>query len=130
MPLLALAALYGAEMVQRQAISSAEVPFFRAQAPRGVRPGFAVLLPPIMADLETIRFVTFAAIKKNWDSTETLQSTQLRDFRFVREGTRRAEMEAYMKDLDEGFQLLRRHSEPEMRLNALLFADPFHTGLG
>jgi hypothetical protein len=39
-------------------------------------------------------------------------------------------MKQYMETLDEGIQLLRRHANPEMRLNAMLFADPFHVALG
>ena len=131
MPLLALAALYGAELIQRQESAAGENPFFVTARHLGaLLLVLLFLLPPIIADLKTIRFATFAAVKKNWDSTATLQSTRLKDFRFIREGTRRAEMQSYMETLDDGIQLLRRHSNPEMRLNALLFSDPFHVALG
>jgi hypothetical protein len=131
MPLLAVAALYGAEMVLRQGNATAESPFFVAARHLGVFLLFLLfVLPPIAGDLNTIRFVAATALKKKWDSTETLQSTSLNDYRFVRGGTRKEEMQEYMAGLDEGIQLLRRHSNPEMRLNAILFSDPFHVALG
>jgi hypothetical protein len=131
MPLLALAALYGAEMIHRQSDATAETPFFVTARHTGA---FLLLLlfllPSIVDNLKTIRFATLAATKKNWDSTATLQSTQLNDFRFIRDGTRNAEMREYMGTLNEGIQLLRRHADPKMRLNAILFSDPFHIALG
>ncbi len=131
MPLLALAALYGAELIQRQAGAAAETAFFVTARHLGaLLLVLLFLVPPILEDLKTIRFATFAAVKKNWDSTATLQSTRLNDFRFIREGTRRAEMQSYMESLDEGIQLLRRHADPKMHLNAILFSDPFHVALG
>ncbi len=131
MPLLALAALYGAEMVLRQAVAPGETPFFNTVRRLGA---FLLvllfLLPSVATDLKTIRYTTYAAIKKRWDVPESLQSTSLNDFRFVRDGTRRTDMQKYMGELDEGIQLLRRHANPEMRLNAIIFSNPFHVALG
>jgi hypothetical protein len=132
MPLLGLAALYGAEMILRQPSAPAEAPFFVTVRHLGaLLLVLLFLLPPILAGLKTIRFVTFAVMKKNWDSPEALQSTRLNDFRFVRdEATRGTDSRAYMEELNEGIELLRRHADPEMRLNALLFSNPYQVALG
>jgi hypothetical protein len=131
MPLLALAALYGAELILRPAGAPAQAPLVVVARHLGALLLVLVfLLPPAVGDLRTIGFVTFTATKKNWDSSDALQSTRLNDFRFVRSGTRRAEMLAYMEELNEGIQLLRRHADPKMRLNALIFSDPYHVALG
>jgi hypothetical protein len=131
MPLLALAALYGAELIQRHSSTTPEPPIFATARHLGAVLLFLLfLLPSIIIDIKTVRFATYAAIRKEGDSTETLQSTCLNDFRFVRGGTRYAYMQTYMASLDEGIQLLRRHSNPQMRLNVLLFSDPFHIALG
>ena len=82
------------------------------------------LLPSMITDLKTFRFITDRHLKKDWDTPEALQSTPMNDFRFVRYGTRWLEMRAYMAELTEGIQLLRRHASPEMRLDALMAADP------
>jgi len=131
MPLLALAALCGAEIVQRQAKASDDTLFFTAARHLGA---FVLvlffLLPSILTDLKTIRYVTATAVKKNWDSPEAFQSTPLNDLRLVRDGTRSAEMHNYIEELDEGIQLLRRHPDPDMRLNAMLFSNPYQVALG
>ena len=131
MPQLALAALYGSEMIQRRADEPAETLFFITARHLGA---FLLLLlfllPPILDDLATVRFVTFAAVKKNWESTATLESTHLDDFRFIRGGTRSEEMREYSDRVDEGIQLLRRHPDSETLLNVLMFSDPFHVALG
>jgi hypothetical protein len=77
-----------------------------------------------------MRFVTFAAVRRHWVSAQTLDSTPLRDFRFVPDGTRQVEMALYREELDEGMHLLRGHLQPDMRLNVLLLCNPFHVALG
>ncbi|MGD0812229.1 MAG: hypothetical protein ABSA83_01385 [Verrucomicrobiota bacterium] len=131
MPLLALAALYGAETIQRQSNLTAETPLFVTARHLGA---FLLVLlflfPPVITDLKTLRFVADRQLKQDWYSPEALQSTSLKDFRFVRPGTRRGQTREYMEELNEGTQLMRRHANPEMRLNALLFSDPFEVALG
>ncbi|MGP8198249.1 MAG: hypothetical protein ACLQU4_01950 [Limisphaerales bacterium] len=131
MPLLALAALYDAELILRQVNASGEAPLFVAARHLGA---FLLLLlfllPPIISESKTIRYITDRQINKDWVSPEALQSTPLNDFRFVRSGTRRGQTRAYMEELNEGTQLVRRHANPEMRLNAVLFSDPFEVALG
>jgi hypothetical protein len=131
MPLLALAAVYGVELILRQGDALAESPAFAATRHAGA---FLVLLlfllPSMITDLKTFRFITDRHLKKDWDTPEALQSTPMNDFRFVRYGTRWLEMRAYMAELTEGIQLLRRHASPEMRLDALMAADPFELALG
>jgi hypothetical protein len=131
MPLLALAALYGAELIFRQASAPSETaPLIATRHLAAILLVLLFVLPSIIGDLKTIRFVTFAAAQKNWDVPEALKSTNLNDFRFVRDGTRRAEAVPYMEELNDGIELLRRHADPAMRLNALLYSDPYEVALG
>lgn len=130
-PLLALAALFGVEMILRQGTPSGEEPVFATiRRVAAVAVALAFLLSAIAIDVKTVRFTVNAAAKKNWSTAEALASTPLSDFRFVTEGTRKSEMREYQESLDDGIQLLRRHATPGMRLNALLFSDPFHIALG
>jgi hypothetical protein len=48
----------------------------------------------------------------------------------MRDGTRQTAMAPYMAELTEGADLLRRHANPQMRLNVLLFSDPYEAALG
>jgi len=131
MPLLALAGLYGAECIRRDAIGTQEDSFLVTVRNLGALVLFALLLVPTFAiDCKTVAFVARDAVKSNWVSTDTLRSTQLNDFRFIKNGTRLAEMRDYMAALDDGIQLLRRHPDPQMRLTAFLFSDPYHIALG
>jgi len=131
MPLLALAALYGAEMILRQPTSPGDEPYFTVVRHLGA---FSIallfLFPLIVLDVKTDRYVTFAAVSKRAVSPDFLQSTQLKDFRFVPDGTRSEEIAVYKRQLDEGLQLLRRHPEAVQRLDILLFSDPYHLALG
>lgn len=131
MPLLVLGALCGAEMIQRQTIPDDETPFFITARRLGP---FALVvvfvMPGMVNDLKCIRYVTFAEIKKNWDAPTALQSTPLADFRFVHEGTRKAEMREYIEELNENVAMLRRHGGAGTRLNVLTFSDPYHAALG
>jgi hypothetical protein len=131
MPLLVLGGLYGAEIIRRDTAEMQEDFFLATVRNLGAMVLFALLLVPTFAtDCKTVLFAVRDAITSNWVSTETLQSTQLNDFRFARNGTRFAEMRSYMDALDEGIQLLRRHSDPRMRLTVFTFSDPFHIALG
>jgi hypothetical protein len=131
MPLLALAGLYGAEFIRRDADTLREESFLVTVRNLGSLVLFAICLAPIFAtDCKTIAFAARDSAKSKWISTETIQSTSLRDFRFTARGTRSAEMRGYMESLDEGIQLLRRHSDPRMRLTVFSFSDPFHVALG
>jgi hypothetical protein len=131
MPLLALAGLYGAEIIRRDTVGTQEDSFLLTARNLGALALFGLLLVPIFAtDCKTVLFAARNTAKSKWVSTPTLQSTPLNDFRFTTNGTRFAEMRGYMENLDDGIQLLRRHPDPRMRLNALVFSDPFHLALG
>jgi hypothetical protein len=131
LPLLALAGLYGAEMIRRDVSGTTEDSFLVTVRNLGALALFALLLVPTFAtDCKTVIFCARDAVKSKWVSTETLQSTRLNDFRFTKGGTRFAEMRNYMEYLDEGIQLLRRHSNPPMRLSGWLFSNPYHFALG
>ncbi len=131
MPLLALAGLYGAEIIRRDTAGTREDSFLLTMRNLGALVLFALLLVPIFAtDCKTVLFAARNTAKSKWVSTPTLQSTHLNDFRFATNGTRFAEMRGYMENLDDGIQLLRRHSDPRMRLTVFLFSDPFHLALG
>ena len=131
MPLLALAVLYGTELILRQAVPPGEAPLFAAARHLGAILVLSLfLLPPIATELKTFRCLADRQIQKDWDSPAALQTTHLNDFRFVRHGTHEHEMQDYMGELTEGMELLRRYASPEIRLNALIFSDPFHLALG
>ena len=131
MPLLAVAGLCGAEIIRRNTGGTQEDLFLVTTRNLGALALFALLfVPTFVIDCKTVLFAARDAAKSKWVSTETLQSTALNDFHFVKNGTRFAEMREYMETLDEGIQLLRRHSDPRMRLTAWIFSDPFHFALG
>jgi hypothetical protein len=131
MPLLALGALYVAELILRHGNTPAEAaPFAAGRHVAACLLLLLFLLPSIVTDLKTFRFVTDRRIEKEWDSPAALQSTPLADFRFWRRGPREVENEAYMGELTEGIELVRRHADPGMCLGAVLFSDPFHVALG
>jgi hypothetical protein len=131
MPLLVSGALYGAETIRRQTLLSAADPFFSATR-NLVALCFLLLflLPTLGTDLRAIHHSVLAARKGSFVSTEVLKKTNLRDFRFDPIGTRSLYSEALMEGLDEGIQLLERHSNPDMRLMVSLFSNPFHIALG
>jgi hypothetical protein len=133
MPLLALAGLYGAEIIRRDTAGTQEDSFLLTARNLGALALFALLLAPVFGtDCKTVLFAARNTPKSKWVSTPTLKSTRLNDFRFATSsnGTRSEEMRGYMDNLDDGIQLLRRHSDPRMRLNALVFSNPFHLALG
>jgi len=131
MPLLALAGLYGAEIIRRNTAETEKDSFIVTARNLGALVLFAVfLLPTFPTDCKTVLFAARNTKKSNWISTQTLQSTRLSDFRFAARGTRLEEMRVYMGTVDEGIELLRRHSDPHMRLAALVFSNPFHIALG
>lgn len=131
MPLLVAGALYGAETIRRQTLLAAEDPFFSA-ARNLAACCFLLLfvLPTLGTDLRAIYHSVLAVRKGSFISTEVLKKTNLRDFRFDPIGTRSLYSEALMERLDEGIQLLERHSNPDMRLMVSMFSNPFHIALG
>jgi hypothetical protein len=130
MPLLALAGLYGAEMIRRGTTGMEEDPFLAVTRNLGAFVLFAVLLVPIFAnDCKTVMFAFGNTLKHKCVSTATLESTQLSDFRFLKDGTRSAEMRVYMDGLDENLQMLRRHTDI-IRLSSFVYANPSHIALG
>jgi hypothetical protein len=130
-PLLTIAGLYGFEVIQREPIVTSEAPLFAT-----TRYCFALLLvllfllPSMITSFKTFRYAMFAVKSMRYQSTETLQSTQIRDFRFVTYGTRNFDMADFMASMDDGIQLLRRHLTAQTPVNILLFANPFHLALG
>jgi hypothetical protein len=131
MPLMALAGLYGAEIIRRDTSAAQEDSFLVTVRNLGGLAIFALLLVPTFAtDCKTVLFAARDALETKWVSTATLMSTRLNDFRFVKNGTRFAEMREYMDSLDEAIQMLRRHSDPRMRLTGWLFSNPYQFALG
>jgi hypothetical protein len=131
MPLLVMAGLYGAEIIRRDTRAADDDSFIFAARNLFALILMAVfLLPTFVPDCKTVLFTARNTTKSHWVSTPTMQSTHLRDFRFVANGTRFAEMQAYMATVDEGIQLLRRHPDRQTRLTVLLFSNPFHLALG
>ena len=130
-PLLASAALYVAEMIRRQSPPPDEGPFFDL-----ARKVCALLLflfflgPTFFTDLKTTRFVIYAQVRRHWIPAEALKDTPLRDLRFVSGGSRNTDIANYQRTLGEGMGLLRRQVRPGMRLNVLLFSNPFQVALG
>jgi len=130
MPLLAVAALFGVEMARRQTATSGMDPFMAAVRNLGCLTLLLFFTMPTMGpDLKTARNILFSFHKPSF-SSETLAMTRLSDFRFKTVSGQSPSSSNYVECLDEGIQLLRRHKDPQMRLSALLFADPFHVALG
>jgi hypothetical protein len=131
LPLLALAALVGAETIRRQTRVMAEDRFFIAVRNSAAALLFLFfLLPTLATDLKTIRYSVKCTVKGLYVTPETLRSTRLSDFRFVSAGSRAAEMRDYEAMVDEGNQLLSRHVSPQMRLAVFVYTNPFHIALG
>jgi hypothetical protein len=130
LPLTALAALYGAEYVRRETTENTDSYFVVTRHLGALALVVLFMGPWIVNELKTARYVAFAEKKKDWNVPEALQSTAIKDYRFVQIGTRWAEMDIYMQELNDGVELLRRHASPDMRLNALLYSNPFELALG
>lgn len=131
LPLLGFGALWGAELILRQnGIADSDEFIGVARRVAAFVLVLFFLLPAIVLDFKTLRYVAYAAVSKRWVSTPTLQQTQLNDFKFVSNGTRGLEMAWYRDQLDDGIQLLRRHPEAAGHLGAFLFSDPFQVALG
>lgn len=129
-PLLAIAAFSGAEMIRRQSHSeSGSSTFAVGRQLAGLLFVLVFLGPTMLADLKTTRFTMHVAATRNWFSPAALESSHLRDFRFAKD-RRTLDSQAYAADLDDGIELLRRHANPQMRLCALLYSDPFEIALG
>ena len=132
MPLLAVAGLYGAEMIRRTSLAtdSTEYFFTGVRNVAGLCLMLFFLLPTPKIDLMALRNCTFAAFTKDFVTSDVLKTTALRDFRFAPNGTRSQFSREYMESLDEGIQLVRRHASPDMRLMVAMFTDPFNVALG
>jgi hypothetical protein len=81
-------------------------------------------------DLMAVRRVMMSRIKKDGIPSEILHESRLNDFWFARDGTQVVTSQSYLGELEEGIQLLRRHSDPKMRLLVVLFTDPYNVALG
>jgi hypothetical protein len=132
LPLLAVAALYGVETIRRQsgADSSEHGPFVAVRNFGAMLLLLFFMLPTLGADFKTMRFVARRSKAGEYFAPAQLQSTPLKDFRFVTYGTRYAEMKNYAANMDEGVALLRRHTDSQMRLAVFLFSNPYHVALG
>lgn len=131
LPLLALAAWYGAETIRRQARVISEERFFIAM--RNLNAAFLLLfflLPTLIPDLASIRYSAHNFARRSFVTPDSLQSTPMDDFRFVVDGgIEQAQKLGYIARVDEGMQLLRRHSNPQMRLAVFLHSNPFQIAL-
>jgi hypothetical protein len=130
LPLLALAALFGFELVLNQH-SSAETAVFQSARHCGALLLVLIfLLPSIITSFKTIRFAAYAALGHRTVSTPALEGSRLSDFRFIWEGDRKAEMRDVREDFDDGIGLLRRNLSASTPVNIILFANPFQVALG
>lgn len=130
-PLLSLAALYCFEMIQRQPYPATETPaFITTRRFAAFVIVLVFLLPSFIASYETFRYATFAVTGGRIVSTDALRSTRLGDFRFISDGSRRAEMRDLMDFCDEGIQLLRQRVGPDNPVTVVLWSNPFHVALG
>jgi hypothetical protein len=131
LPLLALAALYCAETIRRQRPDTAEDGFFIAVRNSGAALLLLFfLLPTLAEDLKSVRYSARVTAQGQYLTSETLRSTRLNDLRFCLPGSRSEETLDYMATVDEGIQLLRRHANPQMRLQVFLFSNPYQVALG
>ncbi len=130
MPLLAVAALYGAEIIRRQSDDGAGGNYMVAT--RNFMAAVCLiffLLPTFSPDVKTIRHIIRKSSPGSCFTARSLQSTALKDFRFIDHGDRFEEMKFYAAKVDEGMELLRRHADPAMRLNVFLFSNPYQVAL-
>ena len=131
LPLLATAALCGAETIRRQRLpEQTDLLIVSTRNLAAFCLWLFFLLPTLTADLESIRSQTLVVLKKRDASTDVLKTTNLADWRFDREGSGQRADRDYAEFLDEGIQLLRRHCVPNKRLVVIMFANPFHVALG
>jgi hypothetical protein len=131
LPLLALAALYGAEIIRRQTRTMAGDGFFIVARNSGAALlVLFFLLPTLVTDLTTMRYCVRVIAQGHAFTSETLRSTRLNDLRIDSDGTRTPAGMSYMTIVDEGIQLLRRRASPQMRLTAFTWCDPLHVALG
>ncbi len=130
-PLVALAALYGAEIIRRQTRHMAEEGFFITVRNSGAALLLLFfLLPTLATDLKTIRYCIRVTVQGHRFTSETLRSTRLNDFCIDSDGTRTLVATKFMETVDEGIQLLRRRASPQMRLAVFMWSDPLHVALG
>ena len=131
MPLLAVAAFYGAECIRRQSVALQDEPSLRAG--RNVGALCLVLfftVPIALVDFKAVQHVVVATKKRQIFESAILSSTNLKDFHFNNESTRTTYTKIYLEELEGGILLLQRHQEPGMRLATLIFSNPYHLALG
>jgi hypothetical protein len=131
MPLLAVAALCGAEQIRRQTAISPTGPVFRAERSLAVLCLFMLFsLPTLGIDIKSVSHVLHVSKPANAMDTGLLKTTNLQDFRFDAKGVQATNSKGYVDELNDGISLLRRHMDPGMRLCSTLFSNPFHLALG
>jgi hypothetical protein len=130
-PLLACAALFGAETIRRQEIPLLRDEFFTAVRNLGsLCLVIFFLWPTLSTDVMTIRHTTWLAQNEDFVTEEVLRPTALNDFRFDPHGTRWLYSKDYMETLADGVSLTRRHASPDKWLTAFLFTNPYQFALG
>jgi hypothetical protein len=130
-PLLALAALYGAEIIRRQNRHLKEDSLFIALRNAGAALVLLLLLLPTLGpDLESVRYSVRVTAQKAYVQPEPLRSTRLNDFRYTAAGIQVEQISNYMATVSEGIQLLQKHASPNMRLAVFAWTDPFQVALG
>jgi len=132
LPLVALAALYGAEKIRRPVIPNptGDLFFMSVRQLAALCVCGAALYLTLSPDLMAVRHVLMNRIKQDVIPSEILRQSRLNDFQFARDGTQAETSRSYLLELEEGIQLLRRHADPKMRLLVVLFTDPYNLALG
>jgi len=135
LPLLALAALYIAETIRRQTLDASDKGLVIALRNAVAALLFlACLIPVFFADLSSISHSASMLARGRFVTPKTLTSTRLADFRFPPLNYTIAEFAPtqvkFTETMDEGIALLRRHSDPAMRLAVFLFSNPYQVALG
>ena len=129
LPLLALAALYGAETIRRQMRLMTGDGFVAVRNSGAALLLLFFLLPTLATDFKTMRY-SVRVSRGGTIAPETWRSRALKDFRFDPDGSCTVLNKEYIAILDEATQLLRRNITPQMRLNVLTISDPYNLALG
>jgi hypothetical protein len=132
MPLLALGALYGAEIIRRQSVVQANDDGFTVTVRNLVAALLFLffLMPTFGTDLHSMLAMNRYRASKLWVTTDTLQATRLSDFRrTVSVDTDLVMMRHGMDLMDEGLQLMQRHPESQSSFTVFLQDDPYHVAL-
>ena len=130
-PLLGVAAFYGAEQIRRDTSASAEINFFSAVRNLGA---LCLLLlfvaPTLSADLRNYRNIFSTTAKRTGVCPDSFKNTCLADFRLNLQGSSAAMSRDFAAMMDEGMGLLRRHPRSQHALGSSDVQQPIPCGSG